>query len=138
MKKVDARGFLKALVAGDAVVYDTNAPTQELEPIDIKKYGNASFENNKYSNYHPGDAGLRNKILDQEKVTFEVSGMEKYNFNKFYSEHNLTCEYMKNCFKTGAVGQNLRFIFVPNSIGMSTYLECACGTRLDLTDYECW
>lgn len=38
----------------------------------------------------------------------------------------------------GAIGGHLSITFCPNSIGMSTVVNCSCGEKLDLTDVSQW
>ena len=50
-------------------------------------------------------------------------------------EHKKTCKVYNN---QGAIGGRLTYTFTPTGLGIVTRVECACGEKYDLTDYECW
>jgi len=45
---------------------------------------------------------------------------------------------IKNEIYVGAIGGSLTYCFTPNGIGTAEGVKCACGEKLDLTDYDLW
>ena len=45
---------------------------------------------------------------------------------------------IENEIYVGAIGGALEYCFTPTGIGITCIIKCACGEKLDLTDYEDW
>ncbi len=62
-----------------------------------------------------------------ELTSEEVERIRKWDKNHFCT---LTTE--------GAIGGRLTYSFTPTGLGVVTEVECACGAKIDLTDYDSW
>ena len=66
--------------------------------------------------------------------TFVVSDDEADRSRKWKQDHNKVCPQKE----VGAIGGKFTWSFTPTGIGCILVLTCACGEKLDLTDYESW
>jgi hypothetical protein len=67
---------------------------------------------------------------------FTVSDDDQRKFAAWVEEHSKTCKMVKGY--QGAIGGNWTYCFTPTSIGTVFKVECACGERVDLSDYNSW
>ena len=70
-------------------------------------------------------------------VEFGMSKVEAKNFNEWNTKHNKTCPF-KNGKSQGAIGGRLTYSFTPTSLGTVVVVECACGKKENLTDFDVW
>ena len=64
---------------------------------------------------------------------FELDKKQSEDFEIWNNKHQ--CKLKENC---GAIGGRLTFSFTPNGLGVITVVKCACGEKIDLSDYENW
>jgi len=70
-------------------------------------------------------------------MIFELDETELKKFKKWKERHNKTCPF-KNPMKQGAIGGRFTYSFCPTGVGVTTVVKCACGEKIDLTDYDNW
>ena len=70
-------------------------------------------------------------------MKFEFDETELRKYKKWKEEHDKTCP-CKDPMKQGAIGGRLTYQFTPSGVGVATVVKCACGEKIDLTDYESW
>jgi hypothetical protein len=56
----------------------------------------------------------------------------------FYTEAKALAEWLSEHFKTCEKGHLIRITQDTCGIGTNTYVECGCGLKYDITDYELW
>lgn len=54
---------------------------------------------------------------------------------EWLAQHDKTCAYRDN---QGAVGGRLTYLTTPTSLGSVEEVACACGAKINLTDYDSW
>jgi hypothetical protein len=59
---------------------------------------------------------------------------EEIKYKVWLLEHNKTC----SAKDVGAIGGRMTFQFTPTSLGVISQVKCACGEKIDLTDYKGW
>lgn len=67
-------------------------------------------------------------------MKFNLTKEEEIKYKEWLLEHNKTCSEKD----TGAIGGRMTFQFTPTSLGVITQVKCACGEKIDLTDYKGW
>jgi hypothetical protein len=73
--------------------------------------------------------------LEEECMTFKLYGKELETYRQWYKLHK--CEFTKPG-STGAIGGRLTYSFTPTSLGSAVTIKCACGEKINVTDYENW
>ena len=68
-------------------------------------------------------------------MTFELTDEDMIKYREWLAIHDKICNYKHN---SGAIGGRITFSFTHTSLGLITEIECACGEKLDLTNYEEW
>ena len=86
---------------------------------------------------------IENKKEDNKPRTgYILSAEDRELCNKWIAEHNKTCEYHDDgttpCNPCGAIGGRFTYNFTPTGLGLITTMECACGEKLELTDFDMW
>lgn len=75
-------------------------------------------------------------------MDFEISDCELKTLEVLLEEHNKDCVYgkpTKNGLPPGGtIGGVYTYCFTPTTIGTVKTVKCACGHKMDLTDYEKW
>lgn len=68
---------------------------------------------------------------------FDLNDDQVHNFNVWLLEHDKKCKYAhsENC---GAIGGRLTYKFTPTSLGIITTVDCVCGDKCELTDFDNW
>lgn len=88
-----------------------------------------------------GKLEIRAGGISQMK-TFILADTELEAYELWRTEHNKTCPYYDDGTKAvspqGAIGGRITFRFTPTGIGTAVGVECACGTKQNLTDYSNW
>lgn len=64
-------------------------------------------------------------------LTFEIDGEDRQKIVRWMQDHG--CRALPDSF-----GGLLSYHFTPCGIGMSTWVTCPCGGKLDLTDVSTW
>lgn len=75
-------------------------------------------------------------------VEFSLDDDQTIKLIEWEFEHTKTCSMYDNGTQVsppcGAIGGRLSYTFNPTGLGVITTVKCACGEKLDLTDYDCW
>jgi hypothetical protein len=74
-------------------------------------------------------------------MKFELSKTESLRLRNWKIEHDKTCRFVptkENPFVGGAIGGRLTYHFTPTSIGLGVSVSCACGSEVNITEYENW
>ena len=66
-------------------------------------------------------------------ANFSYDEEELKKYNKWMKKHNKKCPLYGN---DGAIGGRITYSFTPTSLGLIKKIECGCGEKLDLTDYD--
>lgn len=66
-----------------------------------------------------------------ERAEFSLDEEQYLKFLKWRLEHH--CKYDEN---QGAIGGRFTFSFTPTSIGQIETVHCACGEKINVTDYS--
>jgi hypothetical protein len=86
-------------------------------------------------------------------INFKLNEVEEANFRKWLDEHNKICrcfnptpEDLKELkslgtpytkpFGVGMTGRPIIWKFTQDTIGYNVEVECVCGAKADLTDYD--
>lgn len=69
-------------------------------------------------------------------MTFVVNDKQMTKFKRWNTEH--VAAKHSNPVKHAAIGGRLTWSFTGTSLGQITTVTCACGEKIDLTDYEEW
>lgn len=69
-----------------------------------------------------------------DTLVFSISEHERETLDAWLEEHKPICTVV---LKAAARGR-LTFHFTPTTIGVVTHVSCACGDRIDVTDYGSW
>ncbi len=64
---------------------------------------------------------------------FDLSKKEEEAYNDWFQEHKQECWL----YKKGTPRLNT-FSFTPTGIGCCVEVECSCGEKINVTDYESW
>ena len=76
--------------------------------------------------------------MAEEKVyedkTFVLTAEQHKKYDEWRKEKNKT----KGEVYVGAIGGAYTFCFTPTGLGDMVVVQCADGTKLDLTDYDLW
>ena len=72
--------------------------------------------------------------MENELTSYTLSKEDANKFNSWRDEHYKNCK-LKN---HGAIGGAIKISFTETTLGTIVLTECACGERLDLTDYSEW
>jgi hypothetical protein len=67
-------------------------------------------------------------------MKFYLEGEAEKKFMIWLQEHNKTCSDID----TGVIGGRVTFQFTPTSLSVITQVKCACGKKINLTDYKGW
>lgn len=74
--------------------------------------------------------------------TFTMYDEEAANLKTWLEEHHKTCtmwDLENDCYKyLGAIGGSLMYSFAYTSIGQIVKVECVCGEKGDVSDYDSW
>ena len=70
-------------------------------------------------------------------MNFELSKEEEEKYQKWLAEHDKTCPLHPRKAPT-AIGGRITFCFTPTGLGVIIGVECSCGEKVDLTNYEEW
>ncbi len=65
--------------------------------------------------------------------SFSLDDTQLSQLRAWYKEHDKVCAYVLN---QGAVGGRFTYSFTPNSLFRVDEVTCACGAKIDLTDYD--
>ncbi|GMQ95321.1 MAG: hypothetical protein BMS9Abin13_434 [Patescibacteria group bacterium] len=68
---------------------------------------------------------------------FSFGEKEKNKLSDWLKEHNKTCSFA-DIGNQGAIGGRISYIFTPTGIGCVVEVKCACGEKVDITDYGDW
>ena len=74
-------------------------------------------------------------------IKFVVDAGQLKQLGEWISEHVKTCPFTpteENPFPAGAIGGVMTYSFCNTSIGQVCRAECACGGKVDLTEYGDW
>jgi hypothetical protein len=66
-------------------------------------------------------------------MIFSLTDEQYEKINEWRREHE--CPYKYN---QGAIGGRITYEFTPTGIGICTSAKCACGSNIDVTNYEDW
>lgn len=73
---------------------------------------------------------------------FSLTRAELARFEAWDAEHHPKCKYFDDgtspVSPVGAIGGRLSFCFTPTGIGTAVTVECACGEKVNVTDYGSW
>jgi len=74
--------------------------------------------------------------------TFALGVDENESLIDFLHTHNKECKYYDDGTSAqppgGAIGGRLTYCFTPTTIGTGVEVQCACGVKKDLTNYDNW
>ncbi len=65
--------------------------------------------------------------------TFNMSDKEEQRYREWYEKHNDICSVKKEGKQT-----YLTFHFTPTGIGDCITINCSCGYKTNVTDWESW
>lgn len=68
---------------------------------------------------------------------FSLDQDEAKKFEDWKRKHDKSCRYAKRG-SCGAIGGRFDYCFAPTSLGIVVKVQCACGSEVDLTDYQSW
>ncbi len=68
---------------------------------------------------------------------FGLGKEETQNINEWLEEHDKTCTFLLSKVQP-ASGGRLTYCFTPMGLGLCTVVECACGKKKDVTNFEDW
>lgn len=77
-------------------------------------------------------------------VLFGMDDEESRRYRRWYDEHHKTCVYINYELAhergggSAAIGGCITFQFTPTGIGTVCSVRCACGVKIDCTDYDNW
>ncbi len=74
-------------------------------------------------------------------MIFEIDEKSKDKINQWYEKHVPNCKYYDKTYGgiyTGAIGGGLSYIFTPTGLGTTIVVKCACGEKINLTNYDEW
>lgn len=77
-----------------------------------------------------------NSISFNEWLLQEINDVEKASLEKF--KKHVAKHYKKDSWYGGAIGGVVTYMVTPASIGTVIELECVCGFKMDITDYDSW
>lgn len=63
---------------------------------------------------------------------FILSPEQDMEISEWRNNHDCTQE------DVGVIGGRITFCFTPTGLGVVKVIKCACGQRLDVTEYEEW
>jgi len=63
---------------------------------------------------------------------FELTEKEQEAFDEWFQQHHCNIQY------GGAIGGAITYNFTPNNLGRTAKVECACGEKKDVTEYDGW
>ena len=70
-------------------------------------------------------------------IIFELTPVQKEAAKKWVEEHPcLARELMEKNRRLPALGERVRFVFIPTFLGTIAVVECACGAHHFLTDWS--
>jgi len=79
---------------------------------------------------------------DNYEILFGLRSSEVEKLVEWAEAHDPTCKFHDDGTLVfppgGAIGGRITYAFTPTSLGVVTIVKCACGEKLDLTDYDCW
>jgi len=64
-------------------------------------------------------------------MKFELSEEQLAKFKEWNKSHNCNAA-------SGAIGGKISFKFIPTGLGIIEEVECICGEKLSLTEWEDW
>lgn len=65
-------------------------------------------------------------------MQFYTSNNQEEEIINWTKEHKCSVTY------TGATGGGITYSFTPTGIGIITIVTCACGSKIDVTEYDGW
>jgi len=68
-------------------------------------------------------------------MIFKIIDKEYSNFKEWDNTHKKVCELYNNKTQP-AIGGRLTFSFTPTSLGTAVSVECACGKKKNITEYN--
>lgn len=75
-------------------------------------------------------------------MKFQTTDKENEKMNAWLQTHVLTCKYWQptenGLLPQGANGGAITYCFTPTNLGLVTEVQCACGDKENLTDYDEW
>lgn len=78
----------------------------------------------------------------EARTGFTISPGERKQIAEWLAEHNKTCKYHDDGTQAsnpcGAIGGRLTYSFTPTGLGLITEVACACGDKIDVTEFEDW
>ena len=69
-------------------------------------------------------------------MSFVLDEGQAERYNAWNIEHKKVCKYTNN--GSGAIGGRLTFSFTPTGLGDVVEVSCACGEKINLTNYDDW
>lgn len=70
-------------------------------------------------------------------LIFELTHEQAREAENWMNDHDCgLTKFMKETGCTPALGERVRFIFIPTLLGTVAFIECNCGARLLLTNLE--
>ena len=68
----------------------------------------------------------------------KLSGEQVKKLDAWDNNHACKFEKKHGMKYAGAIGGRLTYSFTPTSLGCIVKVKCACGSEIDLTEYEEW
>jgi len=73
---------------------------------------------------------------------FRIVDVEFEKAEAWEAEHNKTCKFYDDGTKpecpSGAIGGQFTYSFTPTGLGRIIVIECLCGAKENVTDFENW
>ncbi len=70
-------------------------------------------------------------------MKFSLTEEEMEKFRVWYANHGKTCQLTKR-ENQGAAGGAVTYAFTPTGLGEVCEIICACGEKINVTDYDSW
>jgi hypothetical protein len=77
------------------------------------------------------------KAIFASQRSFSLSQKEAENLRIWLERHDENCRFADRASQ-GAAGGRLSYTFTPTGIGCGIKVGCACGEKVDVTDYDSW
>lgn len=68
-------------------------------------------------------------------LKFVIDGKEAETYDAWRKKHDETCPKKGKC---GAIGGRMTYSFSPTTLGTTIEISCACGEKVNVTDYSGW
>ncbi len=75
-------------------------------------------------------------------MKFQTDDHNNEQIGEWLQAHAESCKYWqpdnRGLLPQGASGGSVTYCFTPTTLGLVTHVQCACGEKQDVTDYDKW